>query len=186
MNKFRQAVKQPARSRPPGFYKCVKARYKFVTALQVIATFFYVRGLRPNDRRSWSILAGSGMAALAFLVRQHGALIPFAVVIYLLATRRLRPNRPNVLSTIQRFESTTKPFAASERLTISGLCLRVLPLVVWRGLGRAQIFGTFERLVVGERLDVIPVAVGIGRFHVQEDLEEPRRHLIFQPSAVRP
>ena len=32
-----------------------------------------------------------------------------------LARRRQRPNQPNVRSTIQRFWSTTKPFAASER-----------------------------------------------------------------------
>jgi len=38
--------------------------------------------LRPGERRSWSILAGSGVAALAFLVRQHGVLLgeqPFGV-----------------------------------------------------------------------------------------------------------
>src|SRR5215203_1486175 len=38
-----------------------------------------------------------------------------------LARRRQRPNQPNVRSTIQRFGSTTKPFAASERFTISSL-----------------------------------------------------------------
>ena len=36
-----------------------------------------------------------------------------------LARRRQRPNQPNVRSTIQRFWSTTKPFPASERFTIS-------------------------------------------------------------------
>jgi 4-amino-4-deoxy-L-arabinose transferase-like glycosyltransferase len=66
------------------------------TALLVIATYFYAHGLRPAERRSWSILAGSGVAAFAFLVRQQGALIPFAVVVYLLASRRLRPNRDGV------------------------------------------------------------------------------------------
>jgi 4-amino-4-deoxy-L-arabinose transferase-like glycosyltransferase len=66
------------------------------TALLVIATYCYVHGLRPAERRSWSILAGSGVAALAFLVRQQGALIPLAVVVYLIASRRLRPNRDGV------------------------------------------------------------------------------------------
>src|SRR5215211_7312644 len=36
-----------------------------------------------------------------------------------LARRRQRPNQPNVRSTIQRFWSTTKPCAVSERFTIS-------------------------------------------------------------------
>jgi 4-amino-4-deoxy-L-arabinose transferase-like glycosyltransferase len=65
-------------------------------ALLVIATYFYVRGLRPGEPQSWSILTGSGVAALAILVRQHGVLIPFAVVVYLLASRRLRPNREGI------------------------------------------------------------------------------------------
>lgn len=66
------------------------------TALLVIATFLYVRGLRPDQMRPWSIVAGSAVAGCAFLVRQHGALIPFAVVLSLLVARRLRPNRAGV------------------------------------------------------------------------------------------
>lgn len=66
-------------------------------ALLVIATHFYVRGLRPDRLAIPATLLGSGVAALAFLVRQQGALIPFAVVIYLLIARRLtlRPTSPN-------------------------------------------------------------------------------------------
>ncbi|MDP9356838.1 MAG: glycosyltransferase family 39 protein [Chloroflexota bacterium] len=68
------------------------------TALLIIATRFYVRGLRPDRPDIEATLVGSGMAALAFLVRQQGALIPLAVVIYLLMTGRLtfRPTHQNV------------------------------------------------------------------------------------------
>lgn len=66
------------------------------TALLVIATYLYARGLRPDYPRPWTIVAGSTVAGFAFLVRQHGALIPFAVVLYLLVARRLRPNRAGI------------------------------------------------------------------------------------------
>ncbi len=60
------------------------------TALLVIATFFYARGLQSGETGERALLAGSMVAALAFLVRQQGALIPFAVVVYLVLSRRLR------------------------------------------------------------------------------------------------
>lgn len=73
------------------------------TAMLVITTFCYVRGLYPRPERReedaarrW-ILAGAVAAALAFLVRQQGALIPFAVVLALLFSRRLRPDRRGVV-----------------------------------------------------------------------------------------
>lgn len=68
------------------------------SALLIIATRFYVRGLRPDRLDPEATLLGSGIAAFAFLVRQQGALIPLAVVVYLLITRRLtlRPTRQNV------------------------------------------------------------------------------------------
>ena len=71
------------------------------TALLVISTFFYARGLKPDQMRPWSILAGSTVAGFGFLVRQHGALIPFAVVLYLLVARRLRPSRAGVVLFLQ-------------------------------------------------------------------------------------
>ena len=67
------------------------------TALMTIATYFYVRGLRPDRLAVGPTLAGSAAAALAFLVRPHGALIPLAVAAYLLVARRLRPNRGGLL-----------------------------------------------------------------------------------------
>ncbi|MFL5759962.1 MAG: glycosyltransferase family 39 protein [Thermomicrobiales bacterium] len=65
----------------------------YLTSLLIIATYCYVRGLRPEQVSSSMIVAGSVVAACAFLTRQQGALIPLAVVTYLLLSRRLRPNR---------------------------------------------------------------------------------------------
>lgn len=68
-----------------------------LTALLVIATYCYARGLRSEPIDGRAVLAGSVFAALAFLVRQQGALVPLAVVLSLLASRRLRPDRAGVL-----------------------------------------------------------------------------------------
>jgi 4-amino-4-deoxy-L-arabinose transferase-like glycosyltransferase len=62
------------------------------TALMVIAMWLYVRGLRPGQISARTILLASTVAAFAFLVRQQGLLIPFAVGLYLLFARRWRPN----------------------------------------------------------------------------------------------
>lgn len=62
------------------------------TALLVIATWLYVRGLRPGDIRPGTIMLASVMASLAFLVRQQGILIPFAVGLYMLGAGRWKPN----------------------------------------------------------------------------------------------
>ena len=59
-------------------------------ALLVISVYLYVRGLRPKEPSLPLVLAGSAVAGMAFLVRQQGALIPVAVVTYLLLSRRLR------------------------------------------------------------------------------------------------
>jgi hypothetical protein len=61
-------------------------------ALLVIASYFYVRGLRVEaiDRRI--IIFGSAAASCAFLVRQQGALIPLAVGVYLVLSRRWKPD----------------------------------------------------------------------------------------------
>jgi len=73
----------------------------YLTALMLAAAYFYVRGLRPGDRHGWAIVAGSLMAACAFLTRQQGALIPLAVVVQLLVTRRLWFNRASMILLIQ-------------------------------------------------------------------------------------
>lgn len=59
-------------------------------ALLLIASYGYVRGLRPGPLGARATLFGSAIAALAFLVRQQGALIPLAVLIYLALCRRPR------------------------------------------------------------------------------------------------
>ena len=61
----------------------------FFTALLVIATYGYVRGLRCDRPDRVALLFGAVAAACAFLVRQQGALIPAAVIVALLAQRRL-------------------------------------------------------------------------------------------------
>ena len=74
------------------------------TALLVIASLGYVRGLRAcamgsrSDRLGdLALLGGSVAAALAFLVRQQGALIPFAVVVALYLGRRLHVDRTSLV-----------------------------------------------------------------------------------------
>jgi len=61
------------------------------TALLMLSTFMYVRGERRALR--WCTLGGSALAALAFLVRQQGVLIPVAVLTWLVVRGGLRPNR---------------------------------------------------------------------------------------------
>ncbi|MDQ3780217.1 MAG: hypothetical protein M3354_06715 [Chloroflexota bacterium] len=69
------------------------------TALLVIASWGYVRGVRSGPTRAagkWALLGGSVGASCAFLVRQQGAFIPFAVVFGLLLAGRLRFDRASV------------------------------------------------------------------------------------------
>ena len=63
------------------------------SALLVCSSYFYTRGLRLHDPSRAALLAGSGLAAGAFLVRQQGALIPLAVVVYMVLARRFSFNR---------------------------------------------------------------------------------------------
>ena len=71
------------------------------TALLLIATYGYVKGLRtdrPDDR---ALLFGATAAACAFLVRQEGALIPAAVILALVVQRRLHWNRESLRLILQ-------------------------------------------------------------------------------------
>ncbi|MDP8975467.1 MAG: hypothetical protein M3N28_03710 [Actinomycetota bacterium] len=61
------------------------------TSLLVLSTFLYVRGERTGLRKH--TLGGSAVAALAFLVRQQGVLIPIAVLTWLVLRRGLRPDK---------------------------------------------------------------------------------------------
>jgi 4-amino-4-deoxy-L-arabinose transferase-like glycosyltransferase len=66
-------------------------------ALLVIATWLYARAIAPDEIDGRLIVAGSGVAALAFLTRQQGALIVPAVLLFLLLSRRLRRDRASAL-----------------------------------------------------------------------------------------
>ncbi|MDP9472249.1 MAG: glycosyltransferase family 39 protein, partial [Chloroflexota bacterium] len=68
-------------------------------AMLIGATYGYVRSLNTEESRvstRW-VLVGSALAGLAFLVRQQGTLIPLAVVLFLLTTRRLQFDRASVV-----------------------------------------------------------------------------------------
>jgi 4-amino-4-deoxy-L-arabinose transferase-like glycosyltransferase len=68
----------------------------FFTALLVVATYGYVRGLRRDRPDHAALLFGAVATACAFLVRQQGALIPAAVIVALLVQRRLHRDRESV------------------------------------------------------------------------------------------
>ncbi len=70
-------------------------------ALLVIATWLYARAISPDEIDGRLIVAGSGVAALAFLTRQQGALIVPAVLLFLLLSRRLRRDRASVSLLVQ-------------------------------------------------------------------------------------
>src|SRR5215216_6221311 len=72
-------------------------------ALLVIATWLYARAIEPNRIDGRLLVAGSGVAALAFLARQQGALIVPAVLLFLLLSRRLRRDRATLLVLVQLF-----------------------------------------------------------------------------------
>ena len=72
-------------------------------ALLIIATWLYARAIAPDAIDGWLLVAGSGVAALAFLTRQQGALIVPAVALFLLLSRRLRLDRASVVILIQLF-----------------------------------------------------------------------------------
>lgn len=85
----------------------------YFTSLLIISTAFYVHGIHrlpgPDGigtdataaparagwvgAGSWSVIAGAIVAGCAFLTRQQGALIPMAVVLFLIAGHHLWPSR---------------------------------------------------------------------------------------------
>jgi hypothetical protein len=66
-------------------------------ALLVIATWLYARAIALDGIDGRLIVAGSGVAALAFLTRQQGALIIPAVATYLLVARRVQFDRASLV-----------------------------------------------------------------------------------------
>src|SRR5829696_7821898 len=72
-------------------------------ALLVIATWLYAKGHASEEVDGRLLVAGSGVAALAFLTRQQGILIAPAVLLFLLLSRRLRRDRASLQVLIQLF-----------------------------------------------------------------------------------
>src|SRR5215203_1720789 len=70
-------------------------------ALLVIATWLYTRSIGPVEIDGRYIVAGSGVAALAFLTRQQGAFIVPAVVASLLVARRVQFDRASLFLLLQ-------------------------------------------------------------------------------------
>lgn len=81
-------------------------------SLLIIATWWYGRGLRPENLSPRWIVAGSVVAGLALLTRQQGVFIPIAVVVFLLATRRLRLDGASVRLFLQVVALPVVMFAA--------------------------------------------------------------------------
>src|SRR5215217_6766106 len=72
-------------------------------ALLVIATWLYAKGHASDEVDGRLLVAGSGVAALAFLTRQQGILIAPAVLLFLLLSRRLHRDRASLLVLVQLF-----------------------------------------------------------------------------------
>ncbi len=75
--------------------------YTFMTdphflGLLAISSYCYLRGLQRPERADTFLFLGAVVAALACLQRPHGALIPFAVVLFLFGARRLRLDRESL------------------------------------------------------------------------------------------
>ncbi len=70
-------------------------------SLLIIATWCFTRGLSPTTFDARCVIAGSAMAALAFLTRHQGALVVPAVVAFLFASRRLHLDRPTLRLLVQ-------------------------------------------------------------------------------------
>jgi len=70
-------------------------------SLLIIAVWCFTRGLSPTAFDARFVVAGSAMAALAFLTRHQGALIVPAVVAFLIASRRLHFDRASLRLMVQ-------------------------------------------------------------------------------------
>ena len=97
-----------------------------------------------------------------------------------LTSRRQRPSHPKVLSTIHRFATTTKPLAASERLTISRTTLPVrfaAAAVAGAAVGAIgkQALQEHEHAphTLQKRQKALPI-LHIGRCHIQPEHQAQR------------
>ena len=69
-----------------------------LTALVMVSTALYVRGLRGDG---WASVAGSVVASCAFLTRQQGILVPAAVVLFLMLAGAIRWNRSSLVKLLR-------------------------------------------------------------------------------------
>ena len=67
----------------------------YFTGLVAISAYCYTRGLARVEVEDRWVMLGSVAAAVAFLVRQQGILLPLGVLTYLVASGRLRRDRPS-------------------------------------------------------------------------------------------
>lgn len=127
-------------------------------SLMVISAYGYVRGLRPGVDGKRATLLGSVVAGLACLQRPHGALIPLAVMTYLVLARRVRLDRTSVFQTAR--------VVAIPALTFLGYYLlisRGLPSQQGYFLDEAKAAGVDETWLLVKRLTVIEL-VYVGLF----------------------
>ncbi|MEA2900525.1 MAG: hypothetical protein QOH36_412 [Actinomycetota bacterium] len=139
--------------------------------LLVTATLFYVRGLCGEREVPGWVVAGSAVAAAAFLFRQQGALIPAAVVGFLLVTRRAHVDRtgPRTLARVVAVPAVTAVayflwlrlvhgVPASQEMFAEELGL------VWRSQTPRLLVQLLAVMVIYCGLFVVPVAVtAVGR-----------------------
>ncbi len=71
------------------------------TSWMLVALALYAWGLKDTPTRPWAIVLGSVAAGFAFWIRQQGALIPLAVVLYLFVNRKLWFNLRSVKLALQ-------------------------------------------------------------------------------------
>jgi 4-amino-4-deoxy-L-arabinose transferase-like glycosyltransferase len=127
-------------------------------ALMVFSCFGYVRGLRDGKEGEFATIGGAVAAGLACLQRPHGALIPLAVVTYLLATRQLRYDRSSAIRFLR--------IVAIPAITFLGyyaVVSRGLPHQQGYFLDEARAAGIDETWLLIKRLTIIEAAY-IGLF----------------------
>jgi hypothetical protein len=139
--------------------------------LLVTATLFYVRGLCGEGEVPRWVVAGSAVAAAAFLFRQQGALIPAAVVGFLAVTGRARLDRAG-LRTLARVAAVPAVTAVAYFLWLR--LIHGVPAsqemfaeelgLVWRSQTPRLLVQLLAVMVIYGGLFVVPVAAAaVGR-----------------------
>lgn len=154
-------------------------------ALLTIASYWYVRGLRPGRDGDIALVTGSVVAALACLQRPHGALIPLAAVVYLVVARRIAPDRSGLFNLLR-----VAAIPALTTLAYYGVVSRGVPsqqslfLDELRSANASEAWLLFRRLSVMELayagLFVLPIsAATLTSLWALLDMRERRTWLLF-------